>query len=186
MMHFAVVDTETNWNDEVMSIGMVVAEAETFEIIDSKYYIIDPEYKSGGVYSSELVLAPKKLNIVKSREIVIKEIDAWLKKHSVDSLFAYNATFDKRHLRELYKYNWYDIMQVAAYRQFNIYIPPTAEFCKTGRLKRDFGVEPMMRLLTGDNRYFEKHNALLDAQDELKIMRLIGRPVDWYDCALLL
>ncbi len=27
--NFAVIDTETNWNDEVMSIGVVVADVET-------------------------------------------------------------------------------------------------------------------------------------------------------------
>ena len=50
---FAVVDTETNWNDEVMSIGVVVADSETWEKIDSVYYIIDPEYRAGGMYASE-------------------------------------------------------------------------------------------------------------------------------------
>lgn len=45
---FAVIDTETNWNDAVMSIGVVVADSET---IDSVYYIITPEYKVGGISS---------------------------------------------------------------------------------------------------------------------------------------
>ncbi len=54
MDKFAVIDTETNWNDEVMSIGIVVAEAETKKEIDAVYYIIDPEYRVGGMYSNEL------------------------------------------------------------------------------------------------------------------------------------
>lgn len=32
---FAVIDTETNWNDEVMSIGVVVADSETKKKMDS-------------------------------------------------------------------------------------------------------------------------------------------------------
>ena len=40
MDRFAVIDTETNWNDEVMSIGAVVADSETKEKVDSIYYII--------------------------------------------------------------------------------------------------------------------------------------------------
>lgn len=40
---FAVIDTETNWNDEVMSIGVVVADSATIEEIDWVYYIIAPE-----------------------------------------------------------------------------------------------------------------------------------------------
>ena len=54
MDKFAVIDTETNWNDEVMSIGVVVADFESKKKIDSVYYIIDPEYRVGGIYSSEL------------------------------------------------------------------------------------------------------------------------------------
>ena len=53
---FAVIDTETNWNDEVMSIGIVVADSATKKKVDSRYYIIDPEYKVGGMFSYELRL----------------------------------------------------------------------------------------------------------------------------------
>lgn len=35
MEKFAVIDTETNWNDEVMSIGIVIADVETKEKISS-------------------------------------------------------------------------------------------------------------------------------------------------------
>ena len=31
MGYFAVIDTETNWEDQVMSIGSVIADAETFQ-----------------------------------------------------------------------------------------------------------------------------------------------------------
>ena len=51
---FAVVDTETNWDDEVMSIGVVAADPATMEGIDSRYYIIDPEYRVGGMFTNEL------------------------------------------------------------------------------------------------------------------------------------
>ena len=44
MDRFAVIDTETNWRDEVMSIGVVVADSASKEKIDAKYYIIEPEY----------------------------------------------------------------------------------------------------------------------------------------------
>ena len=41
-------------------------------------------------------------------------------------------------------------------------------------LKRGYGVEPMLRLLSGNGCYRESHNAILDARDELEIMRLLG------------
>lgn len=40
--YFAVIDTETNWSDSVMSIGVVIAEKATFKAVDKKYYIITP------------------------------------------------------------------------------------------------------------------------------------------------
>ena len=64
-------------------------------------------------------------------------------------------------------------MRLAAYKQYNHTIPRNAECCKTGKLKRNYGVEPILRNLSGEKRYVETHNALLDAVDELKIMKLL-------------
>ena len=75
---------------------------------------------------------------------------------------------------------WHDIMQLAAYIQYNHAIPSNAAICSTGRLKCGYGVEPIMRLLSNDYSYMETHNALLDAADELEIMRLLGYSVDRY------
>ena len=33
---FAVIDTETNWNNEVMSVGIVIAEDGRFEAIEGQ------------------------------------------------------------------------------------------------------------------------------------------------------
>ena len=71
-------------------------------------------------------------------------------------------------------------MARAAYRQHNPKIPDWAECCTTGRLKRGYGVEPMLRLLSGNRDYRESHNALLDARDELEILRLLGQNVACY------
>ena len=54
MDYFAVIDTETNWNNEVMSIGVVIAEKDTFKKVDDLYFIFDPEYKIGGMFSMVL------------------------------------------------------------------------------------------------------------------------------------
>ena len=64
MDYFAVIDTETNWNNEVMSIGVVIAEKDTFKKVDDLYFIFDPEYKIGGMFSMVLPVkgrAPKDL-----------------------------------------------------------------------------------------------------------------------------
>lgn len=182
MGKFAVIDTETNWNDEVMSIGLVIADEGTKEKIDSIYYIIDPEYRVGGMYSHELRFGEKTAR-VKSRKQALKEIKEWLDAYDVRKLFAYNAHFDKNHLPEYAGYEWYDIMRLAAYRQYNWAIPGFADCYGTGRLKRGYGVENVLKMLRNNERYSETHNAVLDAEDELEIMQLLGHEIRVYDIA---
>lgn len=182
--NFAVIDTETNWKDEVMSIGVVVADSKTLKKIDSKYYIFDPEYRAGGMYENQLRLDEKGA-CVTSRGQAIKEIKQWLDHYHVRKIFAYNASFDKKHLPEYSEYQWYDIMRLAAYRQYNSSIPSSADCYKTGRLKRGYGVENILKMLSGNHRYYETHNAVLDAEDELQIMQLLGHGLNEYEIALL-
>lgn len=56
MGKFAVIDTETNWADQVMSIGTVIADADTFEIAVTKYHILPIECEIGGMYYDALFL----------------------------------------------------------------------------------------------------------------------------------
>lgn len=180
MGRFAVIDTETNWADQVMSIGSVVADAETFEIVAAKYHILPVECKTGGMYYDALFLDTGVKPAVCSRDEAMRELIFWFEQHGVTSIFAYNAIFDRHHLPELQRLDWYDIMRLAAYRQYNPKILATADCCATGRLKRGYGVEPMLRLLSGNPTYRETHNALNDAMDELEIIRLLGHPLEAY------
>lgn len=184
MDRFAVIDTETNWNDEVMSIGAVVADSETKKKVDSIYYIIDPEYRVGGMYSGELRLDEETVRIT-NRKQALKEMKEWLNTYGVKKLFAYNASFDKNHLPEYSEFEWYDIMRLAAYRQYNSAIPASADCFRTGRLKRGYSVEDVLKMLKKDRRYSETHNAVLDAHDELEIMQLLGHEIRKYDIALI-
>lgn len=183
--YFAVIDTETNWSDSVMSIGVVIAEKATFKAVDKKYYIITPECNSGGMYSSVLDLKNVKVSLKEKRKNVMSDLINTLESYDIDSIFAYNANFDCKHMKELNKYKWFDIMRLAAYKQYNKAIPEDAQCCKTGRLKSGFGVEPVMNMLLGSQDYKEVHNALCDAVDELKIMKLLGHKIEKYDIALI-
>ena len=80
---FAVIDTETTWGDEVMSIGIVIADANTKNEIDAKYFLIDPEYKQGGMYSGALRMQGIKETITDTRANAMSMIDGWLKEHKV-------------------------------------------------------------------------------------------------------
>ena len=173
MGKFAVIDTETNWADQVMSIGTVIADADTFELIEAKYHILPIECEIGGMYEGTLFIKTPVQPVLCTRAEAISDLRAWFGQHEVRSIFAYNACFDRNHLPELRDFDWYDIMRIAAYRQHNPKIPANADCYSTGRLKRGYGVEPMLRLLSGNRTYHESHNAFFDTIDELEIMRLL-------------
>lgn len=180
MGKFAVLDTETNWADQVMSIGTVIADTDTFEVIEAKYHILPIECEVGGMYESTLFIETPVHPILCTRAEAIADLRFWFELHGVRSVFAYNASFDRSHLPELRDFEWYDIMRLAAYRQYNSRIPADADCFSTGRLKRGYGVESMLRLLSGNCPYNESHNAFFDALDELEIMRLLGHPLGDY------
>lgn len=180
MDRFAVIDTETNWTDQVMSVGCCIADAETFFLIDAKYHVLAPEYQIGGMYESTLFIDTQPSPTVCTRAEALVELKDWFAAHGVQKIFAYNAAFDRNHLPELRSFQWYDIMRLAAYRQTNPMIPAAADCCSTGRLKRGYGVEPMLRLLSGNRTYHELHNAITDAYDELEILRLLKHPLEDY------
>ena len=174
MQNIVVIDTETTWRDRLMSIGAVIADSATLQPVELRYYILDPEYREGGMYSSALILRRGDENALSSRREAMDDLLRCLGAHGAEQVFAYNARFDRAHLPELAAFGWYDIMALAAYRSHNPRIPQSAPLCATGRLKRGYGVEPILRLLSGDDAYRETHNALQDALDELTIMQLLG------------
>ena len=180
MRHFAIIDTETNWSDQVMSIGTVIADADTFSVTAVKYHVLPKECEICGMFSDSLFLDIPFSPVLCNRSEAIEELKAWFAGFGVTKVFAYNANFDRSHLPELKNYQWFDIMRLAAYRQYNPCIPDCAECFSTGRLKRGYGVEPMLRMLSGKTRYRETHNAVLDALDELSIMRLLAIPISQY------
>lgn len=180
MGHFVVIDTETNWADQVMSIGAIIADGDTLEPAAAKYHILPMACEMGGMYYDALFIDTPVNPILCTRREAMNDLLAWFRKYGVTSIFAYNAAFDRNHLPELHSLDWYDIMGLAAYRQHNPKIPAAAPCCSTGRLKRGYGVEPMLRLLSGDDTYCETHNALFDAMDELEIMRRLGHSPNRY------
>ena len=180
MGYFAVIDTETNWADQVMSIGTVIADADTFAPVAAKYHVLPEECQVGGMFSHTLFIKTPVSPILCTREEALQDLSTLFDRLNIRDLFAYNANFDRAHLPELRSYTWYDIMRLAAYRKYNHKIPDCAECFSTGRLKRGYGVEPMLRMLSGKGTYCESHNAIHDALDELKIMELLQIPVCQY------
>ena len=175
---FAVIDTETNWENEVMSIGVVIAEDGIFEPIDCKYIIFDEAARVGGMYTCAMFIKGQEHELLKKKN-AIETIKAYLENNGIKSIFAYNASFDARCLPELSQFKWHDILRLAAYKQHNPAIPPSATCCGTGRLKSGYKVEDILCMF-GEIDYMELHNALTDAIDELRIMKYLQHPIIKY------
>lgn len=177
--YFAVIDTETNDYDNIISIGIVIADMNGFEPKHCGYYVIYPECNKPAMYSCSLYRSGENMPKIAQYNEAVDEISDILRKYGVADIFAYNASFDKRHLPELAQFNWYEISRIAAYREYNHMITDEYECASTGRLKK-WGVETVMRILTKNDSYQENHNAIMDALDELTIMRLSGQEISVY------
>ena len=182
---FAVIDIETNWDDEAMSIGYVIANDSDFRPIKYGYYVLgDVSHK--GMYESALKLEAfayryaGEVGYCGSRERALAHIDQVFQQYEVQHLFAYNATFDQTRLPELNMYLWHDIVEKSAYKQYNPWIPAHIPTYKTGRMKSGYSAESVYQMVTQDLSFKETHNAYYDAIDELKIMFHLGHPVDTY------
>ena len=103
MSRIVVIDTETTWTDEVMSIGAVIADGRDFSVNDSRYYLIDPAFRRGGMYSGVLHMRGIPKEIISARHEMAADMRKWLETNSVDSIFAYNA-FLVRHACYNHKY----------------------------------------------------------------------------------
>ena len=104
MGYFAVIDTETNWADQVMSIGTVIADADNFQIIAVKYHVLPLECEVGGMYESALFLDIPFSPILCTRQEALDHLTGWFAEYGITKVFAYNACFDRNHLPELGAY----------------------------------------------------------------------------------
>lgn len=177
--YFAVIDVETNWNNEMMSVGVVIGDAAEFNVVDKKYYVVYPECQIGGMYSHVLRSVDQELVVDCTRKEAISGIKQLLTQYNVKDILAYNAPFDYKCLPELRNYAWRDILPIAANRNFNTLLPADCDYCSTGLLRRGRGVENVMRLIYSRS-FTELHNGLTDALDELHLMRLVNQPLSVY------
>lgn len=181
--YFAVVDTEVNFQNELMSVGMLIVRKKDLTIKEEYYAMITPACNKAAMFSSSLKYQSEVgehwNQLITNERAAVQAILKVLQERQVRAIFAFNAGFDQKMLYVLHDFFWCDIMDIALYKQRNPRLPANAPFYGTGRLKRGGSVEGLLRMM--DNpRYQETHNALQDAKDELKLMKLIGRPVEEY------
>ncbi|MHA0290597.1 hypothetical protein [Mesomycoplasma ovipneumoniae] len=183
--NIAVIDVETNYDNEVFSVGVVIANSSNFQSIDKQYWIIENNLKAGGKYVHNVWIPlpfefKEEINVVKTRQEMIAQLIHFLKFYKVKNWFSYTK-FDFRHLPELHKsFEHNDISIFAKSKQFNKHIPLNAETSKNGDLKRGWNAENIYRMVTKNENYLETHNALLDAIDELRIMELLNLDIETF------
>ena len=178
---FAILDAETNWNNMIMSIGVVICDVETFIPQVFRYFIIEPEYKFEGLYSRTLDLHEQAITERCTRKVAISHIDDLFRSYCVKCILSYNTEFNHGMLPELDYYMWYDIMPIAANRNYNCMISKHADCYENGLLKRRYGIEPIIRCLYNTKDYHQTHNALFNAVDELKIIQRLGYSLNSYN-----
>ncbi|WP_331838287.1 hypothetical protein [Mycoplasmopsis agalactiae] len=176
--NIAVIDVETNFFNEVVSIGVAIADKNNFKLVDQNYWLIGEREQSPSMYSNvyhipELEKYGIKDYVVNTYEEAVGKLIEFLDYYNISDLFSYTK-YDYNHLPELHNlYKWFDISIFARNVNTNDFIPKNSPTHKSGALIRNWGVEPTYRLLSGNNQYSEVHNALLDAIDELKIMQML-------------
>ena len=182
----AVIDVETTLMNTLMSVGVAIADKESFEYKSGFYGIIVPEQI--GIYSDVLYnfrVDNSKFSLKElDRTRCLAQVKALLKENDVEYILGYNSNFDYRCLPELQDYKWIDIAKVAAYKTYNKQIPPEREASKSGRIKK-WSMEAVMRDVVGGD-YTELHNAFQDAYDELSLVREIKQPISLYERVALL
>ncbi|MDW2923525.1 hypothetical protein [Mesomycoplasma ovipneumoniae] len=185
--YIAVIDVETNYDSEIFSVGVVIADSANFQWFDKKYWIIKNNWKVGGMYIHQTFLPlplplkfREEINVVQTRKEMITQLIHFLKSYKVKNWFSYTK-YDFKHLPELHKsFEHNDISIFAKSKQFNKHIPLNAELTKKGDLKSGWNAQNIYRMLTKDQSYIETHNALLDAMDELRIMELLDLDIETF------
>ena len=94
MNKFLVIDTETTWENESMSIGAVIADSETMCPIEKRYYIIDPTYRNGGKFSFVLMHTRADKPMICTRSKAMSDLLERGTNHIMQQVFAYNASIE--------------------------------------------------------------------------------------------
>ena len=79
-------------------------------------------------------------------------------------------------------YHWYDIIKVAAHKQYNYKLPDNLMFNDQGRLLYKCNIKDLMEILTKTYFYYTNH-ALYDTLDIARIMKIVDLNINVYDCA---
>jgi|GEM_PF-3570304 len=203
---FVMIDVETDGGNLVCTIGAVIVNSKTWIIEELHYYTIEgTEHLCwyGNAINlgqfAEFLQEFEQITFTKNicaYDEAIQGLRKTINTHHITQIFAYNASFDCRMLPEFSDFIWCDVIHKAAYEQYNPLLPKNTEFYGSGKMKRGYSVESMYRLVCPKHKgylpswkrkfgqlgskYFETHNGLIDAVDQVRIMQAIGYTSELY------
>jgi len=183
-----VIDTETvTGTYGLISVGAVVLARDGDKIMQlDTYYGFSDEYEYGFYFAEQIAYARRHKVMRKPHFEIEDELADLVRRHDVNTAFAYNARFDKAvaraYLPSLHV-DWLDLMKparqiLASAEHYPAYkkLHPHIELTRGGLLKRGYSVECVGRYLGLPH---ETHVAIEDAQMETEIAARLGL----FDCA---
>lgn len=174
---FAIIDTKTNYYGNAISIGVVVVNSH-FEIQQAQYYLIPEELIHDHNHKDDFDIIHVYKTYFGRLFDCENHIRTLMNQYNITNIYAYNAFYVKKSLPEMNNYNWFDIAKVATYKQYNHELPLDADYDENGQLLR-YAMKNVIELMM--KTYYKCVNhALYNALDELKIMKLIGLPIEKY------
>nr|WP_233750257.1 AAA family ATPase [Mycoplasmopsis agalactiae] len=104
--NIAVIDVETNFFNEVVSIGVAIADKNNFKLVDQNYWLIGEREQSPSMYSNayhipELEKYGIKDYVVDTYDEAIEKLIEFLDYYNISDWFSYTK-FDHRYLPELH------------------------------------------------------------------------------------
>ena len=196
MQNILILDTETIGLDKpfIYDIGLIIAEKtpQGFKTLITNSFVIKQVYDNKllfetAYYHNKRPLYTKSMQGGKALKKywghVARYIDKIVKDYNIKTVYAYNASFDKRAIettskvlktyQPLKKVQWADIMAIS-----NELIHRTAEYqdyCKTVKAITPKGyyqtnAERTYQFIKGDHEFKEDHMGLQDAIIELDIL----------------
>ncbi len=177
----AIISVKTNSMGHAIAIGVAVIDANQWQLQQAQYYIISDEllcyYTYDNIYLSHVYKSYfGKLGDVENH------IRKTLTKYQITNIYAYNAQFVCKTCPGLHMYYWYDIMKIAAYKQYNSYLPSNIDYLDNGRIKYKYNIPHIMEYLNISYFRYVDH-ALYDVLDELRIMKTLNININTYDIA---
>ncbi len=193
-MNILVIDTETVSINKpyCYDIGFLVYDTEQDRIIEKGSYIVEQIWHNRPLFSTAYYESKRQKYIgqLRGRQAALKKygyimqnIGYIIKKYNIQSVYAYNCTFDKRVFdfnsgyynckNPLDSLQWYDI------QGYTNIIPSEeyAEFCISNNLYTDSlkyfstTAEVMYKFISDNTEFIEDHTGLQDCLIELEILK---------------